>query len=221
MNAANQPNRLRQLAVKEGRHAILLTCITYLFIALAVLTLFVPPFQTALWVAILLLACSRYFFLLKQDTIRKKERLEAGLTAESESLQLLLRQLPLGWIVEASVEVPGAGDVDLFVTSPNKKYFAIEIKSHKTKVFFDGKDLRRSNGSLFEKDFLLQSVRASEGLRSMRNLAHVHTLLVFTRAALSLRERQLGPVTVLKSNELVGFLTSTDVPKSKTSANVH
>jgi hypothetical protein len=151
------------------------------------------------------LAGSRFFYLLRESK-KGKERLQAGLAAEMMVHEMLLRELPPTWSIEANIQIPSCGDVDLFVTSADKNYYAIEIKSHRAEVLFDGQALRRADGRRFEKDFLNQAMKAALGLRSMRRLLFVNSLLVFTRATLSLPDRQLRKVTVLTSQELVSYL---------------
>lgn len=210
MNEQNRFGHIRQLAFEQERRVTVYSCLTYFFIVLACFTVFNQPFKSTFWLAVLLLACSRYSFLLLRETTRLKARLQAGITAEASVLEMLVRELPPTWSIEANIEVPSCGDVDVFVTSPNKNYFALEIKSHRTEVLFDGRNLRRGNGDFFEKDFLKQALRAAIGLRNMRKLSYINVLLVFTRATLSLPERHMRHVRVLKSDELVGFLMSHD-----------
>jgi len=139
---------------------------------------------------------------------QKRERLQVGLDAEAGVQEMLLKQLPPGWLIEANVRVPHRGDVDVFVTSPSHRYYAIEVKSHQTEVLFDGRKLRRGNGGTFEKDFLRQAIGGAVALRRMRKLTYVNALLVFTRATLSLVDNQIGYVKVLRSEELTEHLLS-------------
>jgi hypothetical protein len=142
------------------------------------------------------------------------------LAAERQVHEMLVNGLPVGWLVEASVRVPGFGDIDSFVTSPNKNYYAIEVKSHQGEVLFDGKSLRRGSGKYFEKDFLTQVTRTAAELKNMRRLPFVNALLVFTRAKLSLSERLIRQVRVLSSEELVSFLISQESTNGGKSARL-
>jgi Nuclease-related domain len=199
---------MRKLAVEWTHHLDVFQVFAYSFMVLSFHAVVILPFKTAFPVSILFLACARYFFILARDVKQKRDRLEVGLDAETGLHAMLLKKLPLGWLIEANVAVPHRGDVDLFVTSPSSKHYAIEIKSHQTEVLFDGRKLRRGNCGSFEKDFLRQAVGAAVALRRMRKLSYVNAVLVFTRATLSLVDNQIGYVKVLRSEELTEYLVS-------------
>jgi hypothetical protein len=202
----NRVQGIQRLAAGWTHRIELFKVTAYSFIVLSVHAIVILPFRLAFPVAILFLACARYFFILVREAKKKKARLEVGLDAEAGLHKLLLKELPLGWLIEANVEIPHRGDVDLFVTSPSHKHYAIEVKSHRTEVLFDGRKLRRGNGGSFEKDFLRQAIATAVALRRMRKLSYVNALLVFTRATLSLVDSQIGYVKVLRSQELVEHL---------------
>jgi len=199
---------MRKLAAEWTHHLDVFRVFAYSFMVLAFHAVVILPFKTAFPVALLFLACARYFFILAREVKRKRERLEVGLDAEAGLHGMLLKELPRGWLIEANVAIPHRGDVDLFVTSPSGRHYAIEIKSHQTEVLFDGRKLRRGNGGSFEKDFLRQAVGAAMALRRMRKLSYVNAVLVFTRATLSLVDNQIGYVKVLRSEELTEYLVS-------------
>jgi Nuclease-related domain len=220
MSTGNQLHHIQKLALEQEYWTHRFQFLSRAFIVLSVVGAIVVPFQFKLPGALLLLACARLFFLLAKETIRRRERLEASLAAEKEVHNMLVERLPSGWLVEANVEIPRFGDIDLFVTSPKRSCFAIEIKSHQGEVLFDGKCLRRGSGKCFEKDFLTQVMRAAMELRKMRNLPFVNALLVFTRAKLSLSERHIRQVQVLSSEELVNFLLSQESSTGSKSAGI-
>jgi hypothetical protein len=202
----NRVQGIQRLAAGWTHRIELFKVAAYSFIVLSVHAIVILPFRLAFPVAILLLACARYHFILVREVKQKRERLQVGLEAEAGVHEMLLKQLPPGWLIEANVPVPHRGDVDVFVTSPSNKYYAIEVKSHQTEVLFDGRRLRRGNGGTFEKDFLRQTIGAAVALRRMRKLTYVNALLVFTRATLSLADNQIGYVKVLQSEELAEHL---------------
>jgi hypothetical protein len=128
---------------------------------------------------------------------------------------MLTRELPNEWLIEPNVRVPGCGDVDVFVTSPTRKYYAIEVKSHRTNVIFDGDVLRRGDGQAFDKDFLFQASRSAVALAGLRSIHRVNALLVFTRAKLSLPTNYIQDVRILRSRDLVIHLLSQETASSK------
>ena len=204
----NRIQHIRKLATDLTHHIEVYHVFAYCFVVLSVHTLAILPFRTAFPIAILFLACARYHFILAREVKRRRERLQVGLDAEAGVHEMLLKQLPPGWLIESNVLVPHRGDVDVFVTSPSNKFYAIEVKSHQTEVLFDGRKLRRGNGGTFEKDFLRQAIGGAVALRRMRKLSYVNALLVFTRATLSLADNQIGHVKVLRSEELAEHLVS-------------
>src|SRR5271156_2099595 len=163
----NRVQGIQRLAAGWTHRIELFKVAAYSFIVLSVHAIVILPFRTAFPIAILLLACARYHFILVREEKQKRERLQVGLEAEAGVHEMLLKQLPPGWLIEANVPVPHRGDVDVFVTSPSNKYYAIEVKSHQTEVLFDGRRLRRGNGGTFEKDFLRQTIGAAVALRRM------------------------------------------------------
>jgi hypothetical protein len=179
-----------------------------------VLPFFVIRFELALAVAALLLALARVFYLWNLSTIDVEKR-QAGLKAEHSVCEMLKRELPSDWLIEPNVRVPGCGDVDVFVTSPKRKYYAIEVKSHRTNVIFDGDVLRRGDGRAFEKDFLFQASRTAVAIAGLRNISRVNALLVFTRAKLSLPANEIQGVRILRSRDLVTHLLSQDTANAK------
>src|SRR5262249_2868785 len=113
-------------------------------------------FELALTASALLLGLSRLCYLWHLSSIDLEKR-AAGKKAEHSVHEMLKEELPNDWLIEPNLRVPGCGDVDVFVTSPTRKFYAIEIKSHRTNVVFDGDVLRRGDGKPFEKDFLFQA----------------------------------------------------------------
>jgi len=198
------------MSLREHRAEVFSLLVQY-FVVLSFVTALVLPLKLAFSLAAILLAIARYFLLLLREAKKQRERLEAGLLAESAVCEMLLRELPWNWSMEPNIEIPHCGDIDLFVSSPNCNHYAIEIKSHQGEVLFDGRNLRKGNGRYFEKNFLKQAARAAVKLRNMRKLSYVNPILVFTRASLSMPVRKIGPVIILSSDELVDFLISQEI----------
>jgi len=79
-------------------------------------------------------------------------------------------RLPKGWKIEPNVMLPSGGDLDLLVTSPRGKKFAIEIKSFqclKRAGLFSNKLVKCSGGFLqrqLKSDPVAQSVRNAESV---------------------------------------------------------
>lgn len=122
---------------------------------------------------------------------RKKivDRWVNGIEGEGQIVDEL-KKLPDNYVVIRGLKVKEHLDVDCTVVGPTG-VFAVEIKSHKGKIGFDGRELTR-NGRRFEKDFLRQATAEAFGLRDkIRNLAkidlYVEAIVVFSNKYASVR----------------------------------
>lgn len=96
--------------------------------------------------------------LLNKAFIRKR-----GKVVENKAISSL--KLPAGWSAEGNVMLPGVGDLDLLITGPGDKRFAIEIKSYeclKKGGWLFGQKLVKGSGKKLTSDPEAQAVRNAE-----------------------------------------------------------
>lgn len=131
------------------------------------------------------------FIILSLVEKRKKtiNRWVNGIEGEGQIVKQL-EKLPDNYVVFRGFKVKQHLDVDCTVVGPTG-VFAVEVKSHKGTIGFDGQTLTR-NGRRFEKDFLRQVTDEAFGLRNkIRNLAkielYVEAVLVFSNKHASVR----------------------------------
>jgi len=122
---------------------------------------------------------------------RKKsvDRWVNGIEGEGQVVEEL-EKLPDNYVALRGLKVKEHLDVDCTVVGPTG-VFAVEVKSHKGKIGFDGQGLTR-NGRRFKKDFLRQTTAEALGLRDkIRNLAkielYVEAIVVFSNKYASVR----------------------------------
>ncbi len=102
-------------------------------------------------------------------------------------------------------------DIDIVCTSPQQKTYAIEVKSHRGKIFTKKQKLYRHLGKsqrVFEKDFLAQAKYQALQVKEKRNLSYVTPILVFANAQVSINASQIQKVYVVEKSQLVPLLKS-------------
>jgi len=143
------------------------------------------------------------------ELIQKARRAEQGAQAEEEIAQVL-QQLPPGWQVEYGLSVPGVGDIDVTLRSPENRWYVLEVKSHAGIVEVQGNRLLRRLGDRifpFEKDFLKQVWSQVDALKQLRRLTYVTPVLVFTRARVAGGSQKVRGVIVAQQQELLALLS--------------
>jgi hypothetical protein len=101
--------------------------------------------------------------------LQQAQRREYGLQLEQQAIRSL--KLRPGWEARPNVMLPHGGDLDLMLISPQKKRFAIEIKSakgfiYKRGLFASGETFTRLNGQAFERDPIAQVTKAAQQLEA-------------------------------------------------------
>lgn len=114
-----------------------------------------------------------------QSRKRFINRLFGGMEGE-EQITDELRKLPDEYVVIRGVKVKDRLDVDCVVIGPTG-VFAVEVKSHKGNIGFNGRSLTR-NGRRFEKDFIKQV--SSEAVLLREKIRHLAKLDLFVEAVL-------------------------------------
>lgn len=131
------------------------------------------------------------------------EHFRQGLDGEEVTAQEL-QKLPDEYTVIRDVHIPGMKtNIDFVVLGANG-LFAIEVKSHRGEITYDGRQLRR-NGYPLEKDFLRQSRTEATALTEYlqanvdRNL-YANPILVFSdqKARLKFGRTPLHGVVVIR-----------------------
>jgi hypothetical protein len=149
--------------------------------------------------------------LYSADFVSAAHRADAGGKAERIFFEKLKKELPDGWTCEAGIVLERMGDIDFVVTSPKKRYFAIDLKSHRgaVKLAEDGDKLVRildGKQAEFEKDVLKAVRRQAVVFGQTRGLHHVMPIIVFSKAKLLLSEVWVNKVLVVDEKSLVNEL---------------
>ncbi len=177
---------------------------SFVFVGFSIYVTFAFPKGFFIPLCCLCLVAARILYIVSTAAHRDALAVRSGALGEQTVLEIL-RSLPAEWQVEYNVRLEKRGDVDVFLTSPSKHYFALEVKAHKAEIDFNGQYLIAKSRHL-EKDFLKQATDAAIGIKSIRSLPYVEAILVFTRAKLCMSRRDLNGVKVLAAAELLPYL---------------
>lgn len=140
----------------------------------------------------------------------KTRRYNHGRQGENDTL-VELKKLPDDYLVFCGVKI-GRGDID-FVVLGHTGLFAVEVKSHKGKIRFDGRELTRDS-RLFEKNILNQTFGQMRGLNNylrtrLKEDIFVIPVLVFSNSLAQLSVKNpVNNVYVLPKNRLCHFLNN-------------
>jgi hypothetical protein len=120
-----------------------------------------------------------------------------------------------GWKITCNLSLPNLGDVDVFLQSPNKHYFVINIQSQWGEVFFDEGVLKLRQGasvSNFENDLLGHVTEQALAVKKMKRLRNVTPILCFNEANVSIEtvNNKARDVYVVKKDSLVRKLVKLD-----------
>lgn len=93
-----------------------------------------------------------------------------GMWVEKQAVRAL--KLPEDWVVSADVPVPGFGNCDVLITSPDEVRYAVEIKSAESarKVWFSlftKDEIRKGNGERFPRDHVVQTLGVANKLNAI------------------------------------------------------
>ncbi len=103
--------------------------------------------------------------------------------------------------------VYGVGDVDVILTSPKRKTWTIDVKSHQGKIIEKDRKLYKvlgRNTYPFQKDFIAAAKRQAALVRSMDNLRYVTPVICFSSAKVEI-ENSIEGVYVISRCELLDF----------------
>ena len=194
-----------------------LSLLAILFIALGIFWIYFLSFQyTVLGLYIRIGIVLIVYFLLKrpiEKILHVLRQYRKGLNGELY-IRSLLERLPDTYVVFHGITLSkDSGNIDFVVVGPNCT-FAIEVKSHKGNITFNGKELLR-NGQLLEKNFLYQARGEAIGLgnylRSQLPFPiYVQSVIVFSNAHTTMRfgETPIYDVIIIGYRWLVGLIES-------------
>ncbi|MEB3225941.1 MAG: nuclease-related domain-containing protein [Synechococcus sp.] len=141
------------------------------------------------------------------DLWQSANRAVQGAKAEEKVAELLQELEPAGWVFEYGMRLEeGLGDADVICTSPQKKTYVIDVKSHKGTVIFQDHRLHRRLGRTiypFKKDFLQIVMKQALQVREKKALDFVTPILVFTRAQLAVSHKKIRGVYIIGQGDLV------------------
>ena len=170
------------------RSAIMLVLAIIIFIAF-----FSNRFTSAgLWVIVAVAAVFMVGMRVVGSLEKKESRFDNGIIGE-RTISRELEKLPDQYVVFRGLLVNDHQDIDCTVVGPTG-VFAVEVKSHKGTIGFDGERLMR-NGRPFEKDFFHETMSEAVGLRGLLDRTakldiFVEPIIVFSSNAATVR---LGP----------------------------
>ncbi len=172
------------------RRGLLAFSLLVLLAAIFALFYYAPSFSSfGLWGAVGVLLALAAATKAVGFIERKNARLGGGIFGEAVVSRELGR-LPDGFVVFRGLMVNEHQDIDCAVVAPNG-VFAVEVKSHKGAIGFDGEHLTR-NGRWFEKDFFRETMSEAVGLRALIARAakldvFVEPVIVFSSQAATVR----------------------------------
>jgi Nuclease-related domain len=193
----------------EKKRWLLLLAALAVVVAFIALVLVVPRLASfGLWVVagimIIIIVGEDFLKLVEQ----RFNRVDNGMSGE-DAVVRELKKLPDGFVVFRGLKVGEHQDIDCAVIGPTG-VFAVEVKSHRGRVGFNGRELTR-DGRVFEKDFFRETMAEATGLRGLIERGagidvFVEPIIVFSRADVALGSEKIrGCYVIGKSwlNELV------------------
>ncbi len=120
-----------------------------------------------------------------------------------------------GWKITCNLSIPNLGNVDVFLQSPNKNSFIVNVQSYQGEVFFDEGILKRRNWSQvsdFDQDLLQLCIDQALAVKQMKRLRSVIPILCFSEATLSIEtvNNKARDVYVVKQDSLIKKLVRLD-----------
>jgi len=146
---------------------------------------------TSLIIFVVILLIIKNYIEIKSKIYRKiSDKFHHGAEGEHD-IYKELKKLPHDYLVFRDIKLPNIEcDLDFVVICPTGVY-AVEVKSHKGNIGYDGQQLTR-DGKVFEKDFLKQTIFEAMSLREFikeksGKEIFTHAVLVFSSPYASLR----------------------------------
>ena len=171
-------------------------------------TISMPPLFYIAFIVIAAMSAGQGFYLLK-----RAKHADQGAKGEEEIAQVLKPLEEQGWELRYGTKLKGLGDVDVICTSPTKKVFVIDVKSHNGEIILtqDGKGLCRRMGQSvygFEKDFVQQTMKQALQVKKQMNVKFVTPIVAFSRARVAIPSGKVNSVYVVDKANLLSLLKS-------------
>lgn len=210
MNKSGQESWIPHMRAKNyGIRGYLLILSGFYLAGLPFLTFVLAEIRQSVWFWCLCLIVARLLYIAGEKKLIASRRAQQGADGEQEIANMLM-PLPPSWLVQRNITLPGCGDIDFVIRSPEGKFFAIEVKSHRGSVVRRGDRLCRWQNFQcveFEKNFVVQTLLQAIALRKMLSPnSFVTAILVFSDAKVLLQENRIKHVHILSKEELVQFL---------------
>ncbi|MBW4420068.1 MAG: NERD domain-containing protein [Myxacorys californica WJT36-NPBG1] len=175
-----------------------------LFLPSTKFTLPIHVYLACFLFAVLVLIQAQYWW-------KRANHADQGALAEEEIAAMLDPLKDLGWHIEYGISDRRVGDIDIFLFSPKKRAYTIDVKSHRGKVCWNGRKLYRQYGRSqipFEKDFLKQAKRQAVVMKQNRDSKFVTPLVVFSGATVLDISNPVQGVYVIGREKLLSCLQS-------------
>ena len=142
---------------------------------------------------------------------KRANHADQGAKGEEEIATILKPLLKEGWQIEYGIRDRRLGDIDIFLVSPSKRAYTIDVKSHKGQVHSQDGKLYRQYGQTrypFEKDFLSQAKQQAIAMKEQKGLRFVTSIVVFSAASVEISANPIAHVYVLSKESLLSQLRS-------------
>lgn len=215
-------NNIRKMALRRRFKAIQLLIATALLVCLpfagkafsqqlAVITktaIVVPAWLYLVCLSMAALTLWNGLYLWK-----RANHADQGAKGEEDIAAMLSPLTSEGWQMEYGIRDRRLGDIDIFLVSPNKRAYTIDVKSHKGQVRSQHGKLYRQYGQAqypFEKDFLQQAKQQAIAMQDKKGLHFVTPIVVFSTASVEISTNPITHVYVLGKETLLSQLRSLD-----------
>jgi hypothetical protein len=142
---------------------------------------------------------------------KRANHADQGAKGEEDIATILKPLSSEGWQIEYGIRDRRLGDIDIFLISPNKRAYTINVKSHKGQVRSQDGKLYRQYGQTrysFEKDFLSQAKQQAIAMKNQKGLRFVTPIVVFSAASIEISANPISHVYVLGKENLLSQLRS-------------
>ena len=142
---------------------------------------------------------------------KRANHADQGAKGEEDIAAMLTPLNSEGWQVEYGIRDRRLGDIDIFLVSPSKHAYTIDVKSHKGQVRSQDGKLYRQYGQKsypFEKDFLSQAKQQAIAMKEQKGLRFVTSIVVFSAASVDISANPIAHVYVLGKESLLSQLRS-------------
>lgn len=144
---------------------------------------------------------------------KRANHADQGAKGEEDIAALLKPLSQEGWQVEYGIRDRHLGDIDIFLLSPRKRAYTIDVKSHKGQVRSQDGKLYRQYGQTrypFEKDFLSQAKQQAIAMKDQKRLGFVTPIVVFSAAKVEISANPIAHVYVFGKETILHQLRLLD-----------